>query len=122
MLSSSICIDPSSTNSWNPSGKIAEYMTCGKCVITTNTYTHRFFIEDDINGLLFEANNVDDLIKKMDLSLGDSKYREKLGNQARATSEERFDVKQIAPIFEVFLKERIDEHSILNKPKKSDRR
>lgn len=119
MLHSVLCVDPSPVNSWNPSGKIAEYMASAKCVVTTDTFTHRFFIKNGVNGLLFEAGNVEDLVKKLELALANPEYREMLGNRARLTIEESFEVRKVATLFEEFLKAAIKEYATLNYPKAS---
>jgi len=105
MLSSDVCVDPSPVKSWNPSGKIAEYMASAKCIVTTDTFTHRFFIESGVNGLFFRPNNVKDLVDKLDLVLGSPELRKKLGAEARKTIEREFDVREVGQIFEGFLED-----------------
>jgi glycosyltransferase involved in cell wall biosynthesis len=105
MLRSEVCVDPSPVKSWNPSGKIAEYMAAERCVITSDTFTHRFFIKNGVNGLLFRPNNVKDLVDKLDLVLGDPELREKLGAEARKTIEKEFDVREVGQIFQSFLED-----------------
>jgi glycosyltransferase involved in cell wall biosynthesis len=105
MFRSDICVDPSPVKDWGPSCKIAEYMASKKCVITTNTFTHRFFIQDGVNGLLFKPNNTKDLIDKLDLALGNPELRKKLGRYARKTIEEEYDVTKVAQSFERFLED-----------------
>jgi glycosyltransferase involved in cell wall biosynthesis len=103
ILDAEVCVDPSPVESWNPSGKIAEYMASERCIITTDTFTHRFFIKNGFNGLLFRPNDVEDLVNKLDLVLGDPELREKLGAEARKTIEKEFDVREVGQILEDFL-------------------
>lgn len=109
---SSICVDTSPAKSWNPSGKIVEYMASEKCIITTDTFTHRFFIKNGVNGLLFEPNNVEDLASKLDFSLANPELRKKFGVEARRTIERDFDVRKVGLIMDGFLKTMISHKSL----------
>lgn len=103
MFRSDVCVDPSPVKSWNPSGKIAEYMASEKCVITTDTFTHRFFIRNGVNGLFFKPNDVKGLVDRLDLALENPELRKKLGREARENVEREYDAKTVAQIFEQFL-------------------
>ena len=97
-----IFVDPYPRKVWTPSGKIIEYMAFGKCIITTDVFSHRYFIQDGINGLLFKPNNERDLITKLDLALSNECLRKHLGQNARKTAEKLFDVKKVISEFEKF--------------------
>ncbi len=62
---------------------LAEAMATGKPVIASNISGYNEVITDGINGLLFDANNPDDIADKAIQVLENSQLRKILGNNAR---------------------------------------
>ena len=104
-----ICIDTYPKQAMTPSGKLLEWMACGKCVISPAN-PNDYLIKDGFNGSLYSPANKDELVQKIKLLLEKRKLREFLGRNARATVESDYDVKRVAPIFEQFCWKVISEH------------
>ncbi|MGZ7108973.1 MAG: glycosyltransferase family 4 protein [Methanobacterium sp.] len=60
---------------------IFEGLGAGKPVIASNN-TNSEILEDGINGLIFESENIQDLVSKIELLLEDHELREKMGEEA----------------------------------------
>jgi len=60
-----------------------EAMACGKPVIACRGEGIEDVIEDGVNGILVEPNDVDDLVKKIELLLSDRKRAEQIGQAGR---------------------------------------
>lgn len=97
-----VCVDPFPCEDWTPSTKMVEYMAYGKCVVAAQNFRNRLYVQNGINGLLFEPNDVGDLIDKLNIVLGDAKLRKELGQNARRTVERKFDVRKVVSTFEEF--------------------
>lgn len=108
-----ICIEPYN-RPWpmcfDPSGKLLEYMACGKAVVATNVYGHAEMVRDGINGVLYPANDGAELTNKLRQLLEDHEFAESIGRNARVTVEMNYDVKKAAPILEQFCQKVISEH------------
>jgi glycosyltransferase involved in cell wall biosynthesis len=70
---------------------IVESFRCGIPVIATDMGSIPFIIKDNGNGMLFEKNNFEEFGKKILLMSGNDELRERLGNNARKTFEERME-------------------------------
>ena len=72
---------------------LLEAMACGKPVIASNVGGIPFVVEDGKTGLLFESENVEELVEKIMLLLRDEEMRAKMGeagrNRARGFTWER---------------------------------
>jgi glycosyltransferase involved in cell wall biosynthesis len=104
-----ICVDTYPKQGMTPSGKLLEWMACGKCVVCPDN-PGDYLIKDGFNGILYSPGNKDELLRKIRLLLEKRKLREFLGRNARATVESDYDVRNVVPIFEQFCQEVISEH------------
>jgi len=100
-----ICVDTYPRSDWprclTPSDKLLEYMSCGKCVVTTDAFGHAVLIKDGVNGLLYSPGQAGErLADKIELLLKNRKLIEVFGKKARLTIESKYDVRKIAPAFE----------------------
>ena len=96
-----ICIDTYPKQAMTPSGKLLEWMACGKCVVSPAN-PGDYLIKDGFNGILYSPGSKEELIQKISLVLEKRELREFLGRNARATVEMNYDVKKAAPILEQF--------------------
>lgn len=69
---------------------LVEAMAAGKPRIGANVDGIPTVIEDGVDGLLFESENIDDLASKLDLLMGDSNLRIKLGKNGEARAKRYF--------------------------------
>jgi teichuronic acid biosynthesis glycosyltransferase TuaC len=67
-----------------------EAMACGKPVIACRGEGIEDVIEDGVNGILVEPNDVDDLVKKIELLLSDRKRAEQIGQAGRKLVLEKY--------------------------------
>lgn len=105
-----ICVDTyPQQQDMTPSGKLLEWMACGKCVVYPAN-PGDYLIKDGFNGILYSPGNKDELVQKIRLLLEKKELRELLGRNARATVELDYDVRNVVPIFEQFCQEVISEH------------
>jgi PEP-CTERM/exosortase A-associated glycosyltransferase len=63
--------------------KPLEILAMAKPVIASDIGGHREILQDGVNGLLFQAENVDDLVAKCVSLIENEDYRKDLGNRAR---------------------------------------
>lgn len=63
--------------------KPLEAMAMEKCIIASNVGGLKEIVHDGVTGLLFEADNVEDLIQKINLAIVDNALRERLAKNAR---------------------------------------
>lgn len=75
---SSIFLSPSHSEGWGL--PVAEAMQCGCAVLTSNIGGFRDFVKNEVTGLCFEVQNVDDIILKLDVLLEDDNLRVLLAN------------------------------------------
>jgi len=87
---------------------LLEAMIMARPVVVSDIPTFREFIEDDVNGLFFEAKNPDDLAKKVMSLLENKISRTLLGKNARSTALERFTVGDMIDLTEAQYKEVIN--------------
>lgn len=104
-----ICVDTYPKQALTPSGKLLEWMACGKCVVSPANPSD-YLIKDGFNGILYSPGDGDELVQKIRLLLEKKELREFLGRNARATVESDYDVRKVVPIFEEFCQEVISEH------------
>lgn len=57
---------------------VLEAMTCGAAIVTTNNGGNMDFIEDGKNALIIEKDNVEDIVKKVEIILKDKDLKESL--------------------------------------------
>lgn len=65
---------------------VLEAMTCGTAVITTNNGGNMDFVKENENALLIEKDNIEDICNKIKLLIDNKGLREKVSNNAIATS------------------------------------
>ena len=87
----------------------AEAMALRRCVIAARTGGLTDVIDDDVNGLLFNAGDADDLAKVLSRAASDTALRQRLGEAGRAKVEARFDAdrvaQQLSRFYEVLVKD-----------------
>ncbi len=81
-----IAIQPAVTP-WCSPLKLIEYLATGKAVVAPNTANIRELITDEVNGLLFESNNMQHLLAKIEQLINDATLREQLQKEAVKTIE-----------------------------------
>jgi len=74
---------------------LVEAMACGKTVIASNIRGVRSVIDNNINGLLAEANNVKDLTTKIKIFLEHKDMVAEFGQNAYKKAAEKYDSKKI---------------------------
>lgn len=77
-----IAVSPKATFYASPM-KILEYMAMGKVVVAPDTQNIRDLLIDGKSGLLFAAEDVADLVGKLELLVGDESLRNRVGLNAR---------------------------------------
>lgn len=70
---------------------LVEAMAAGKARIGSNIDGIPTVINDNVDGLLFECENVDDLSEKLNLLITDNALRKKLGEKGRERAGEEFN-------------------------------
>ncbi len=73
-----------------------EAMAMEKAVLSSNVAALAEIVKDGYNGLLFEKDNVEDLADKLEILIGDSTLRYKLGKQSREWVQKERDWQIIA--------------------------
>jgi len=74
---------------------LIEALACGVPVIASDLPGVRRVFEDNKQGLLVEAGNVNDLTKKLELIFNDEKRRKEMALAARQLAEQKYDLKKI---------------------------
>lgn len=88
-----------------------EALILGKpCIVSTHTGTASY-IEDGINGLLFENENYDELMQKMVLVLNDAELSKKIGQNGRKLYEKEFSNEVFVDNFTRALDRTMKEHT-----------
>ena len=64
----------------------------GRPVITCNSVGCKETVIDGYNGYLISTKNVDALVEKLDILLGDAKLRQEMGKNSRKYAEENFSI------------------------------
>ena len=105
-----ICIDPYSKKDMTPSGKLLEWMACGKCVVVTRNPSYSSWIQDNYNGILFIPDDEQDLVNKLKLLLEERSLIEFLGQNARSSIISDYEVKRVAEVFEELCHRAIARH------------
>lgn len=84
------------------SNSVLEYMACGVPPVITDVGAAREIIDDGNNGLLFEAENVQDLANKIEFLMKNETIREKIGRKAKETVLEKFSYEKYIESFEEY--------------------
>lgn len=74
---------------------LIEALACGVPVIASDLPGVRRVFEDNKQGLLAEAGNINDLTKKLELIFNDEKRRKSMASAARRLAEQKYDLKKI---------------------------
>ncbi|MET0026776.1 MAG: glycosyltransferase family 4 protein [Candidatus Thiodiazotropha sp.] len=75
---------------------ILEAMSASKPIVATNVGENAVVIENEKSGLIIPANNVPELVDKMEKMLLDPELRKQLGNEAKRRFEENFTMQKMA--------------------------
>ncbi len=67
----------------------------GRPIITCNSVGCKETVVDGVNGYLIPTKNVDALVEKLDILLGDKELRVRMGKAGRAYAEEWFDIETV---------------------------
>jgi glycosyltransferase involved in cell wall biosynthesis len=79
--------------------KPLEAMALGKAVLGSNVGGIRELIEPEVNGLLFEPDEVDDFCQQASRLLHDAELRSRLGRSARARVCQESDWKKVTELY-----------------------
>jgi glycosyltransferase involved in cell wall biosynthesis len=98
---------------WYPSSmKLFEYMSAGKAVVATRVGQVAEIVQDGVNGCLFDPEQGDELMQKVQTLIDSAALRRRLGEQARRDVEQTWNwqsqAKKMIEIFEDILKRRRD--------------
>lgn len=74
---------------------LIEATAVGRPIITCNSVGCKETVVDGVNGYLIPTKNVDALVEKLDLLLGNKELRVKMGQSGRAYAEEWFDIETV---------------------------
>ena len=113
VASCDICVDPLIRQfpmNRPPPGKLVEYMSCGKCIITTSCVNNEELIIPQKNGLLFSGSK-EDLKEKLEFLLNNPHLIDVYGKEARKTIETKHYEENKVENLEKYL------HTILSKTK-----
>jgi glycosyltransferase involved in cell wall biosynthesis len=77
---------------------LIEAMACGKPVIASNLPGVRSVVNDGEDGLLVRTEDVDDLVEKMQMLLGDAYRRCEMGTRGRKKVEEKYAWSKSIPL------------------------
>lgn len=86
------------------SWSLLEAMSCGCCIVASNTQPVTEFVKDNHNGLLFDFYNVDQLVKKVEYALDNPKKIKTIRQNARKTIIDNYAAKDLLPKQIKFLK------------------
>jgi len=76
---------------------LIEAMACGKPVIASDLPGVRSVVSDGEDGLLVRPGDVNDLVEKMQILLGDAHHRHEMGTRGRKKVEEKYVWSKITP-------------------------
>ncbi len=79
------------------SWSLLEAMSCGCCVLASNTKPVLEFVEDNSNGLLFDFFNISELVYKMELAVCNREKMIKLRESARKLIVDKYSISKIIP-------------------------
>lgn len=74
---------------------LIEATAVGRPIITCNSVGCKETVVDGVNGYLIPIKNVDSLVEKLDLLLGNKGLRVRMGKAGRAYAEEWFDIETV---------------------------
>jgi glycosyltransferase involved in cell wall biosynthesis len=93
-------------------GAVWEAMSMGKAIVTTDVGSVSQYIENGKSGFVVPVKDVEALTEKVELLLGDSALRQKMGAEARLVAEKYLDLRVAAEKHASFYRQ------ILSLPKK----
>lgn len=67
---------------------VLEAMTCGAAIITTNNGGNMDFVKDGINALVIKKDDIEDIIKKLELLINNEMLRKSIAAEALKTAKE----------------------------------
>jgi glycosyltransferase involved in cell wall biosynthesis len=79
------------------SWSILEAMSCGCCIVASNTPPVLEVVKDNYNGLLFDFFNINQLVEKVEYALDNSKEADKIGRNARQTIIKNYNKNILVP-------------------------
>jgi glycosyltransferase involved in cell wall biosynthesis len=77
---------------------LIEAMACGKPVIASNLPGVRSVVSNGDDGLLVRPGDVDDLVEKMQMLLGDARHRREMGTRGHKKVEEKYAWSKVIPL------------------------
>lgn len=95
-----ICVDPYPRKAMTPSGKLLEWMACGKCVVVARNASNLSWLKDGYNGIIFDSEDEQDLDNKLRFLLTKRNMIRQLGQNARSSILVDYDVTTVVPAFE----------------------
>lgn len=90
------------------SWSILDAMACGTTVVASDTQPVLEVIEDNKNGLLVNFFDIDGLVKKIEYALDNPDKMKMIGENARKTVVEKYDVKKLMIEHMLFIKDVIE--------------
>lgn len=94
---------------------LLEAMACGCAIVSTNNCMIPEILQNGINGLI--SNNPSDLRSNLELLLNNPKIAEKLGENARKTIEDKFNIERFVDSWNNLLYSTVNEYLHSYKPK-----
>lgn len=82
LMNFDICVSPHSKDKmmqFRSARKTLEYMAAGKPIIVSNVVGREKFLKEEVNCLLYESENPEDLVEKINILLSDRKLINRIG-------------------------------------------
>lgn len=79
------------------SWSLLDAMSCGCCIVASNTEPVKEVVKDNYNGILFDFFNVDEQVQKIEYALGNKDKMQELRHNARKTIVENYALKDLLP-------------------------
>lgn len=91
-------------------------MSCGCCIVASNTKPITEFMQDNYNALFFDFFNVDEQVKKIEYALDNNDKMQELRYNARQTIVDNYALKDLLPLHIAFVKQIVSQNlELLNK-------
>lgn len=87
------------------SWSLLDAMSCGCCIVASNTPPVREFLQDNYNGLLFDFYNIDQQVEKIEYALDYKDRMERFRHNARKTIINNYALKDLLPKHIEFIKQ-----------------